>query len=43
MAKTFSTKSSEAVKNPLNDLPFIFFDQFESNSNTSLEPDSKQS
>ena len=42
MAKTFSTKSSEAVKNPLNDLPFIFFDQFESNSNTSLEPDSKQ-
>ena len=42
MAKTFSTKSSEAVKNPLNDLPFIFFDQFESNSNTNSEPDSKQ-
>ena len=42
MAKTFSTKSLEAVKNPLNDLPFIFFDQFESNSNTSSEPDSKQ-
>lgn len=42
MAKTFSTKSSEAVKNPLNDPPFIFFDQFESNSNTNSEPDSKQ-
>ena len=42
MAKTFSTKSSEAVKNPLNDLPFIFFDQFESNSNTNSEPSSKQ-
>ena len=42
MAKTFSTKSSETVKNPLNDLPFIFFDQFESNSNTNSEPDSKQ-
>ena len=42
MAETFSTKSSEAVKNPLNDLPFIFFDQFESNSNTNSEPDSKQ-
>lgn len=42
MAKTFSTKSSDAVKNPLNDLPFIFFDQFESNSNTNSEPDSKQ-
>lgn len=42
MVKTFSTKSLETVKNPLNDLPFIFFDQFESNSNTSSEPDSKQ-
>lgn len=42
MAKTFSTKSSETIKDPLNELPFIFFDQFETETPTTSEPSSKQ-
>lgn len=30
MSKKFSTKAQELIKDPLNNLPFIFYDEFES-------------